>query len=137
MFEVGSKIEWGLLGGRMTLGIIMLAHGIQKLGGMESTVGMFEKIGQPAWLAYATAIIEAVGGAFLILGIFVVPSAILLGLTMIGAIVLVKFQMGLIGGYEFPLSLLSLSFILAFTGSKKFAISEVLLKNNNEIDQHS
>lgn len=121
----------------MTLGIIMLAHGIQKLSGIEGTVTMFEKIGQPAWLAYATAIIEAAGGAFLILGIFVVPSAILLGLTMIGAIVLVKFQMGLIGGYEFPLSLLGLSFILAFTGSKKFAISEVLLNKNKEIDQRS
>ncbi|MBN8210868.1 DoxX family protein [Bacillus sp. NTK071] len=131
-----SKIEWGLLGGRITLGIIMLAHGIQKLGGMENTIAMFEKIGQPAWLAYATAIIEALGGAFLILGIFVVPSAILLGLTMMGAIVLVKFRMGLIGGYEFPLSLLGLSFILAFTGSRKLAISGVLLNKNKEIDQH-
>jgi len=127
---VKERMEWGLLCGRMILGIIMLAHGIQKLGAMENTIAMFDKIGQPAALAYAAAIIEAIGGAFLITGIFVIPSAILLGLTMIGAIVLVKLQMGLIGGYEFPLSLLGISVILAFTGSRKFAISEVITKKS-------
>lgn len=125
-----ERMEWGLLCGRMILGIIMLAHGIQKLGAMENTIAMFDKIGQPAALAYAAAIIEAIGGAFLITGIFVIPSAILLGLTMIGAIVLAKLQMGLIGGYEFPLSLLGISVILAFTGSRKFAISEVITKKS-------
>ncbi len=123
-------MEWGLLCGRMILGIIMLAHGIQKLGAMENTIAMFDKIGQPAALAYAAAIIEAIGGAFLITGIFVIPSAILLGLTMIGAIVLTKLQMGLIGGYEFPLSLLGISVILAFTGSRKFTISEIITKKS-------
>ncbi|MGB7999059.1 MAG: DoxX family protein [Anaerobacillus sp.] len=122
-----ARVEWGVLGGRLILGIIMLAHGIQKLGGMENTIAMFEKIGQPAWLAYTTAIIEAVGGAFLIAGIFVIPSAILLGLTMIGAIVLAKLQTGLINGYEFPLSLLGLSMILAVTGSKKLSLSEIMV----------
>ncbi|WP_273836467.1 DoxX family protein [Guptibacillus sedimenti] len=125
-----KRMEWGLLCGRMILGIIMLAHGIQKLGAMENTIAMFDKIGQPAALAYAAAIIEAIGGAFLITGIFVIPSAILLGLTMIGAIVLAKLPMGLIGGYEFPLSLLGISVILAFTGSRKFAISEVITKKS-------
>ena len=125
-----ERMEWGLLCGRMILGIIMLAHGIQKLGAMENTIAMFDKIGQPAALAYTAAIIEAIGGAFLITGIFVIPSAIFLGLTMIGAIVLVKLQMGLIGGYEFPLSLLGISVILAFTGSRKFAISEVITKKS-------
>lgn len=110
----------------MILGVIMLAHGIQKLAGIENTIALFEKIGQPAWLAYVTAIVEAVGGAALILGIFVVPSAIALGLTMVGAIVLAKLQMGLIGGFEFPLSLLGLSIILAVTGSRKLALSRVV-----------
>ncbi|MCA0173789.1 DoxX family protein [Bacillus sp. RAR_GA_16] len=125
-----ERMEWGLLCGRIILGIIMLAHGIQKLGTMENTIAMFNKIGQPAALAYTAAIIEAIGGAFLITGIFVIPSAIFLGLTMIGAIVLAKLQMGLIGGYEFPLSLLGISVILAFTGSRKFAISEVITKKS-------
>ncbi|MBX0356801.1 DoxX family protein [Halobacillus sp. Nhm2S1] len=123
-----KKMEWGLLGGRIVLGVIMLAHGIQKLGEVSDTIAMFEKIGQPAWLAYVTALIEGIGGLFLLLGIFVVPSAILLGLTMVGAIVLVKLPMGLIGGFEFPLSLLGLSFILAMTGSRKFAISQIITK---------
>lgn len=124
-----KKMEWGLLGGRIVLSVIMLAHGIQKFGAIGDTIAMFDKIGQPAWIAYATALIEGVGGLFLLLGIFVVPSAILLGLTMVGAIVMVKLPMGLIGGFEFPLSLLGLSFILAMTGSRKFAISELISKN--------
>ncbi|GEN52617.1 DoxX family protein [Halobacillus faecis] len=123
-----KKMEWGLLGGRIVLGVIMLAHGIQKFGAIGDTIAMFESIGQPAWLAYTTALIEGVGGLFLLLGIFVVPSAVLLGLTMVGAIVMVKLQMGLIGGFEFPLSLLGLSIILAMTGSRKYAISELISK---------
>ncbi|MCA0989519.1 DoxX family protein [Guptibacillus algicola] len=123
---MSGRVEWGLLAGRLILGIIMLAHGIQKLAGIENTIAIFEKIGQPAWLAYVTAIVEAIGGASLILGIFVVPSAIILGMTMVGAIVLAKLPMGLIGGFEFPLSLLGLSIILAVTGSRKYSLSSVV-----------
>ncbi|SDJ53428.1 DoxX family protein [Salimicrobium halophilum] len=128
---MNKKVEWGLLVGRVVLGVIMLAHGIQKAGAMDNTIAMFDKIGQPAWLAYITVLIEGVGGLFLILGMFVVPSAILLGLTMAGAIVMAKLPMGLIGGFEFPLSLLALSLILAATGSRKLALSEVITKSRS------
>ncbi|KGP91775.1 oxidoreductase [Pontibacillus chungwhensis BH030062] len=125
-----KKIGWGLFLGRVILGVIMVAHGFQKLGHMDNTVQMFSKLGQPEWLAYVTAVIEAGGGLFLLVGLFVVPSAILLGLTMVGAIILVKLPAGLIGGIEFPLALLGLSIILAMAGSDKLSISH-LLNNKN------
>ncbi|WP_345239326.1 DoxX family protein [Pontibacillus salipaludis] len=121
-----KKIGWVLFVGRVILGVIMMAHGFQKLGHMENTVQMFSKLGQPEWLAYVTAVIEAVGGLSLLVGLFVVPSAILLGLTMVGAIVLVKLPAGLIGGFEFPLALLGLSIILAVTGSDKLSVSHLI-----------
>ncbi|SDY08813.1 DoxX family protein [Salimicrobium album] len=125
---MNKRMEWGLLAGRIVLGVIMLAHGLQKAGAIDNTIATFDQIGQPALLAYITVLIEIDGGLALILGIFVVPSAILLGLTMIGAIVLAKLPAGLIGGFEFPLSLLALSIVLAATGSRKLAISEVITK---------
>ncbi|WP_226584664.1 DoxX family protein [Halobacillus litoralis] len=121
-----KRIEWGLLGGRLILGIIMLAHGVQKLGNMEAAIQTFNKIGQPASLAYVAAVTEAIGGGFLILGILVVPSAVILGLTMIGAIILAKLPSGLIGGFELPLSLLGLSLILAVTDSRKLSLSQLI-----------
>lgn len=117
--------EWGFLIGRIILGIIMIAHGFPKLLNMQNSIQMFESLGLPSFLAYAAAIIESVAGITLLLGAFVTTSAILLGLTMIGAIVLVQFQNGLIGGYEFPLTLLGLSVILALTGSRKWALSSL------------
>ncbi|MCD5323353.1 MULTISPECIES: DoxX family protein [Pontibacillus] len=126
-----EKIGWGLFLGRLVLGVIMVAHGCQKLGHMEDAVQLFHRMGQPAWLAYVTAIIETGGGLLLVVGLFVVPAAMLLGLTMIGAIVLVHLPQGLIGGFEFPLALLGISMILAMTGSDKLSLAEIF-KNRKE-----
>lgn len=127
-----NRIEWSLLIGRVILGIIMLAHGIQKVMGMEHTIEMFDGIGLPPIMAYATTIIEAVGGLTLIIGFYVIPSAIALSITMLGAIILVKFKMGLIGGYEFPLALLGLSVMLAITGSNKWALMSIINKQQEK-----
>lgn len=127
-----NRVEWSLLIGRITLGIIMVAHGMQKIMGMEKTIGMFNQIGLPPIMAYATAIIEAVAGLTLIIGFYVIPSAIAIAITMFGAIVLVKFKMGLIGGYEYPLTLLALSVMLAITGSNKRSLMSVINKQRQK-----
>ncbi|MGM0841544.1 MAG: DoxX family protein [Bacillota bacterium] len=127
-----KRVEWSLLIGRIILGIIMVAHGMQKIMGMEKTIGMFDQIGLPPIMAYATAIIEAVAGLTLIIGFYVIPSAIAIAITMFGAIILVKFKMGLIGGYEYPLTLLSLSVMLAITGSNKWSLMSVINKQRQK-----
>ncbi|MBA2176625.1 DoxX family protein [Halobacillus locisalis] len=123
---MSQRVEWALLIARIILGVIMIAHGFQKIVGMEQTIQTFDQIGLPPIMAYATAWIEAIAGLTVLVGLYVVPSSILLGLTMIGAIVLVKLPMGLIGGYEFPLALLGFSIILALTGSRKWSLGNMI-----------
>ena len=51
------------------IGLIFVLHGWSKFeGGISGTVGFFESIGIPGFLASVVAIIELVGGAAMILG---------------------------------------------------------------------
>jgi putative oxidoreductase len=93
---------------------------------------MFNQIGLPPIMAYTTAIIEAVAGLTLIIGFYVIPSAIALSITMFGAIILVKFKMGLIGGYDFPLALLGLSIMLSIAGSNKWSLTGIIDKQHGK-----
>jgi putative oxidoreductase len=128
---MNQKAEWGLFIARIILGGIMLAHGIQKFMMMGMMTTMFaDGFGLPSFLAYVVAIIEVVGGAALIVGVFVKISAIAIGLVMIGAMVTVKLPMvgffgnGQMPGYELDLALLALSIVLALTGSRKLALAK-------------
>jgi putative oxidoreductase len=138
---LSQKAEWGLLVARIVLGVVMLAHGLQKFMMMDGMVKMFsEGFGLPGFLAYVTAIIETVGGAALILGVFVEVSAIAIGLLMIGATLTVKMPMGLglfgnmekmpMPGYELDLAILGLSVVLALMGSRKWALSSIFKSNS-------
>ncbi|PFA70332.1 doxX family protein [Bacillus sp. AFS015802] len=130
---MNNRVEWSLLIGRVILGMIMVAHGLQKIMNMEQTIRMFDQIGLPPIMAYTTTVIEAAGGLMLIIGFYVIPSAVALAVTMLGAIILVKFKMGLIGGYEFPLVLLALSVMLSITGSDKWSVMSVLDKQRRKV----
>ncbi|MDP4552880.1 DoxX family protein [Alkalihalobacillus macyae] len=124
-----KAVSYGLLVARVVLGIIMLAHGIQKWMGIEGVVGMFEDmIGLPGFLAYVTAAVELVGGLALIIGFKVRIASILIGIIMIGAIVTVKIPMvgffgnGQMAGWEYDLSLLALAVLLSLSGSHLFSV---------------
>ncbi|MBN8193667.1 DoxX family protein [Bacillus sp. NTK074B] len=134
---MNKRVEWSLLIGRVILGMIMVAHGMQKIMDMKQTIGMFDQLGLPPMMAYTTAVIEAVGGLTLMLGFYVIPSAAAIGVTMLGAIVLVKFKMGLIGGYEYPLVLLALSVMLSITGSDKWSVMSALDKERRKVNSMS
>lgn len=71
----------------------------------------------PEWLAYPVLAVELLGGMALILGIATRYAAWALAAIMIGAIVTVKWQNGLIGsggksGYELDLVLLATTLYL-------------------------
>lgn len=128
---MNNNVAWSALVARVVLGIIMLAHGIQKFMMMDGMVKMFsEGMGLPGFLAYVVAIVEVLAGAALILGIAARISAAAIGLIMIGAILIVKLPMtGFFGnpnvpmpGYEFDLALLALAISVALTGAGKWAI---------------
>ncbi len=117
--------EWSMVVLRVVLGIIFLAHGVQKFSGMEGVVQFFGAIGLPGALAYVVAAIEAVGGACLLLGIFTRTAAVGITLVMLGAIFSVKFGKGFFNGYEYDLSLLAISVALILSGSNTFALGNL------------
>ncbi len=118
---------------RLAAGIIFSAHGAQKLFGwfggygLEGTAGWMTSIGlEPGFLmALLAGGAEFFGGLLLIIGLLVRPTAFVLALTMLVAIVTVHLTHGLFisnNGYEFALALLAISIALAIRGAGSLSI---------------
>ncbi len=113
---------------RIVLGLIFVAHGgIKLFGGVGGTVEFFGSLGIPLPLlaGWVITLLEFVGGMFLIVGLFVVPTAVLLAVHMLVGIILVHIPNGFFvlgpnaaGGYEFNLLLIAglLSMLLGGPG---------------------
>ncbi len=114
---------------RVALGLVFVFHGYQKIGSMEQTIGFFASLGIPAFLTYATAWVEFVGGLLFIGGLFVRYAGVALTVVMTVALFLVHFEKGFSltnGGYEYALTLLLGSLALVFSGSGKYSLAAVL-----------
>ncbi|HEY4384717.1 MAG TPA: DoxX family protein [Ktedonobacteraceae bacterium] len=109
---------------RLILGIIFISHGIMKFTALASTVHSFGHIGipLPTIAVPIIALIELIGGIALILGLGSRMFALLLALDMLVAILTVKLAMGLVGGYEFELSLIAGLLTLILSGPGTLAI---------------
>lgn len=84
----------GLLILRLFVGGIFLVHGIQKLQNMEGTAMFFSQIGLNSFWAWVVALVETIGGAVLVLGIFVQYAAALLSIILVVAVAMVKYKFG-------------------------------------------
>ncbi|KKK38154.1 oxidoreductase [Mesobacillus campisalis] len=130
------KAELGALILRVTLGIIFFIHGLVKFqGGIENTVGWFESIGLPGFMAYAVAGIELAGGLALIIGLGTRVVSVLIALIMIGATLKVKLSLGLLGngqmaGYELDLAFLAMAVYLAINGSKLYSVGQMIVNKD-------
>ncbi|KJY74716.1 DoxX family protein [Vibrio nigripulchritudo] len=134
-----STAGFSTLALRIPVGIILMAHGAQKLFGwfggygLEGTGQWMASIGLApgVLMAFLAGSAEFFGGLFLILGLLTRPAAIVTAFTMIVAIFSVHFENGLFlssNGYEFGLALLAASVSLAISGSGKLALDESLAK---------
>ncbi len=115
---------------RVTLGMLILLHGIAKLrhgiGGIET---MLAARGLPAELAYAVFIGEVLAPLMLVFGFYARMGAVLVAVNMVVAIVLV--HMGQLaslneqGGWEIELQALYLvsAIALALGGPGRFGIN--------------
>ena len=112
---------------RVPLGIILAAHGAQKLFGwfggygLEGTAGWMESVGfAPGFLmALLAGSAEFFGGILLVLGLLTRPAAAVAAFTMAMAMT-VHIGNGLFvsnNGYEFALMLLAASLALVFSGA--------------------
>lgn len=114
----------GLLLIRIAVGGVFLAHGIQKLGNMDTIVSFFGQIGISAFFAWVVAIVETLGGLAILLGVLMVPSGILLAIVALFAIIYVRWRMGFFGGWEYEITLLISAIALATTGPGKYAVTD-------------
>ena len=124
-----------LLLARVSLGIIFLAHGLQKLvtNGMGATTEGFVAMGvpAPALSAWFAALVETAGGAALILGLLTPVFSLLLALDMIGAMILVHLSSGIWvaeNGYELVLALAAGALAVGAVGAGRFSLDALLAK---------
>jgi putative oxidoreductase len=122
-----SIMSIGLYLLRFTLGLIMAAHGAQKLfgwfggGGPAGTGASMEKLGFRPGRTHATVVgaAELTAGVLVVLGLFTPLAAAIVIAVMFTAIATVHVRKGFFatnGGYEFNLLLAATALCFAFTG---------------------
>lgn len=114
---------------RVSSGLLFVLHGLYLkvfVFTMPGTVGFFESIGFPGFLAWVTVIVETLGGLALIVGFQVrLVSLALIG-VLLGA-AYVHFPNGWVfsapnGGYEYPLFWAVVQAAIALIGPGAYAI---------------
>lgn len=136
---ISSQASLSTLALRVPIAIIFIAHGAQKLFawfggyGLEGTGQWMASIGlEPGYLmALLAGSAEFFGGIALLIGLLTRPTAFILSLTMIVAIVSVHLANGLFlsnNGYEFALALLAASASLMLSGSGSYSLDNLLAK---------
>jgi putative oxidoreductase len=129
--------SWGPTLLRIMVGVVFLMHGRQKLFvfGFHGVAGMFGHIGIPfpTFFAVVVTLLEFLGGAALIFGLFTRWISLLLACDMLVAVLAVKLKGGFMGpgGFEFELLLLVASLSLALTGPGAASLDARLGKKSN------
>ena len=113
---------------RVSSGALFIAHGLMKVFvfTLPGTVGFFESLGLPGFLAYLTIIAEVGGGLALILGVATRAVSLALIPVLLGA-TWVHAGNGWVfssegGGWEFPLFWAIVQGAIALLGSGAYAL---------------
>ncbi|MFC7718308.1 DoxX family protein [Nonomuraea recticatena] len=116
---------------RVAIGLVFVSHGWQKWQtGIDSVTQMFTKMGvpQPGLAAGFTMTAELVGGALLIIGLFVPVAALALVAAMAGAFLFVHAPNGVFvgdGGWELVGALGAACLVLAAVGGGRFGVDGI------------
>ncbi|MCH1919006.1 DoxX family protein [Shewanella sp. A3A] len=124
---------------RVPVGLILMAHGSQKLFGLFGGYGLaatgqwMESIGiTPGELmAFLAGSGEFFGGLFLLLGLLIRPAALVVAFTMLVALFTVHIHNGLFmanNGYEYALSLAVIAGSLIISGAGKVSLDNWLAR---------
>jgi putative oxidoreductase len=134
-------MSYGLLLIRVVVGGTLFAHGAQKLFGWfgghgpQGTGGFFAKLGfEPGVpMAIAAGLAEA-SGLLLAAGLLTPLASLAIAVVMLNAIVAVHWSKGfwnMNGGYEFPLTLLTVAVALAATGPGRLSLDRAIGWDDN------
>ncbi|AOZ92638.1 DoxX family protein [Paenibacillus crassostreae] len=119
---------------RVVLGILFLAHGVDKLQmGLGNVAAWFGSMGLPGFVAYGVAVLELVGGIMLIVGLFTRYVSAIFTIMLLGAIVTMKLSAGLLGngqmaGYELDLTFMLVTIYLSAAEPTSLSIDQAILK---------
>ncbi|MFD0676700.1 MULTISPECIES: DoxX family protein [unclassified Paenibacillus] len=130
-------MAFGLLLVRLVVGLLFAGHGAQKLFGWfggygpKGTGGWMESVGIKPGVAMAVlaGLMELIGGVLFALGLFTPLAAVLITLTMLGAIAKVHGKNGIwstANGYEYPLVLIVIVIGIALTGAGAYSLDGIL-----------
>lgn len=140
---LGTKDDVGAFIARITLGIVILPHGLQKLLGMfggagfSGTVDFFVSSGIPSFVAILIIIGESLGALGLILGFLSRIAAFGITVIMLGAIFMVHlpngFFMNWFGsnageGYEYHILAVGLGLIVLIKGGGIWSVDRAIVK---------
>jgi putative oxidoreductase len=133
---------------RIALGVVMFAHGAQKLFGwfggygFSGTMGYFtDGLGIPVLFAFLAIMAESIGALFLIGGLLSRVSAFGIGVVMAVAAITSHLQFGffmnwggnLAGeGFEFHIIAFAIAFALTIKGGGAFALDTLILQKADE-----
>ncbi len=119
---------------RVVAGVVLLAHGLQKVGDGQAAVTQgFEQMGVPApgLSAFFATWVETIGGALLVVGLALPVAAALLVLDMVGAALVVHAANGVFvdqGGWELVGALGAVCLALVVTGAGRLSVDGLLAR---------
>ncbi|MHB0853251.1 DoxX family protein [Stutzerimonas nitrititolerans] len=124
--------DMGKLVLRLSVGMLMLLHGIYKLqNGVGGIAGMLGSQGLPGFLAYGVYLGEVVGPVLVIIGLYTRVGAVLIIGNMLVALALAHgqelFSLGSMGGWALELQGMFLfgAVAIALLGAGKFSVGGV------------
>src|SRR5271169_704057 len=147
----GTNADWvvGII--RIVLGIIFFAHGAQKMlgwyggPGLASSMRTFtEHLHLPTTLAFLVIAGELFSGIGLIVGLFSRIAALVIALTMVGAIATVHFRFGLFlnwfgtqkgHGIEFHLLAIALALVVVVKGAGALSVDRLVYEHVSGLEQ--
>jgi putative oxidoreductase len=131
----GPAQDGALLLARLVLGVVLIAHGWQKLvtKGIDATTEGFAELGIPAAPAAAVFAIavELAGGVLLIVGAATAVVGALVALQMLGAVFFAHLGAGLFvrdGGWELAGMVAAAALALAAAGAGRLSVDHALPK---------
>ena len=123
---------------RVILGVVLFAHGWQKLmiNGISATYGQFEKLGIPLAIVSAsfTSFVEFVGGVLIILGALTTTVVALDLIVMVGAAGFVHITNGIFakdGGWELVGVIVAVELALAAFGPGCYSVDHLLARRRD------
>lgn len=147
----GTHADWVVGVARIVLGIIFFAHGAQKMlgwyggPGLASSMRTFtEHLHLPSALAFLVIAGELLSGVGLVVGLFSRIAALVIALTMVGAIATVHFRFGLFlnwfgtqkgHGIEYHLLTIALALVIVVQGGGAFSLDRLFHEHTPDLEQ--